>query len=301
LRGSTRAGLLAAPLFVVLWSTGFIVAKYGLPYAPPLKFLLHRFALVASLMLVVALATRAPWPSRREATHSVVAAWLVHGVYLGGVFVAIAGGMPAGTAALLVGLQPLLTVLIARAWLGERVSARQWAGLLIGVIGVYLVVRHNVRVTSDMRGLVPIALALVGISAGTLYQKRFCSHVDLRSGAVIQFAACAAIYAPLVVALEPEPIRWTPPFAFALGWSVLVLSVGAISLLYVLLRRGASAGVARLFFLVPPVTSLMAYAFFDEQLDALAIVGMVLIAVAVALARPEEQARAGAQDVSAER
>jgi drug/metabolite transporter (DMT)-like permease len=296
-----RAGALAAPLFVVLWSTGFIVAKYGLPYAPPLKFLLHRFVLVAALMLVVSLATRAPWPSRREATHSVVAAWLVHGVYLGGVFVAIAGGMPAGTAALLVGLQPLVTVLLARAWLREPVRSRQWAGLVLGLVGVYFVVRHNVRLDGDLGRLAPIACALVGISVGTLYQKRFCSHVDLRSGAVVQFAACAALYAPLVAWLEPEPIRWTAPFAFALGWSVLVLSVGAISLLYALLRRGASAGVARLFFLVPPVTALMAFAFFGERLDALAILGMALIAVAVALARPDDRAGRREQRVTGAR
>jgi len=286
-----RVATLAAPLFVVLWSTGFIVAKYGLPYAPPLKFLLHRFALVAALMLAVALGTRAPWPSRREALHSVVAAWLVHGVYLGGVFVAIAGGMAAGTAALLVGLQPLLTVLLARAWLHERVRPHQWAGLALGVVGVWLVVRHNVRLDAQATGLAAIACALGGISVGTLYQKRFCSHVDLRSGAVIQFGACAVLYAPLVAAFEPAPIRWAPSFAFALSWSVLVLSVGAISLLYLLLRRGESAGVARLFFLVPPVTALMAYGIFGESLDALAVVGMAVIAVAVALARPPAPAR----------
>ncbi len=284
-----RAGALAAPLFVLLWSTGFIVAKYGLPYAPPLKFLLHRFVLVAGLMLVVALATRAPWPSRREATHSVVAAWLVHGIYLGGVFVAIGGGMPAGTAAMLVGLQPLLTVLLARAWLLEPVRPRQWAGFVLGLVGVYFVVRHKVDFGGGVQGLVPIVCALAAISTGTLYQKRFCSHVDLRSGSVIQFAACAAVYAPIVLLSEPAPIRWTPSFAFALGWSVLVLSVGAISLLYWLLRHGASAGVARLFYLVPPVTALMAWLFFDERQDALAQAGMLMIALAVALARPPDR------------
>jgi drug/metabolite transporter (DMT)-like permease len=284
-----RAGAFAAPLFVLLWSTGFIVAKYGLPYAPPLKFLLHRFVLVAGLMLAVALATRAPWPSRREATHSVVAAWLVHGVYLGGVFVAIGGGMPAGTAAMLVGLQPLLTVLLARAWLLEPVRPRQWAGLVLGLVGVFFVVRHKVDFGGGVQGFVPIVCALAAISTGTLYQKRFCSHVDLRSGSVIQFAACAAVYAPIVLLSEPAPIRWTPSFAFALGWSVLVLSVGAISLLYWLLRHGASAGVARLFYLVPPVTALMAWLFFGERQDALALAGMVLIALAVALARPPDR------------
>lgn len=273
-------------LFVLLWSTGFISAKYGLPYAPPLTFLLYRFALVAALMSVVAVATRARWPeSVAQAMHVAVAAWLVHGAYLGGVFVALAGGMPAGTAAMLVGLQPLLTVVIARGWLGERVVPRQWIGLLLGLAGVWLVVRHKLAPASDVAGLVALAVALAGISAGTLYQKRFCSHVDLRAGAVIQFAACALVYLPLAMALERAPVRWTADFAFALGWSVLVLSVGAISLLYWLLRHGAAANVAALFFLVPAVTALIAWPVFGETLDAVALAGMVLISAGVALAR----------------
>ena len=274
-------------LFVLLWSTGFIAAKYGLPYAPPLTFLLYRFALVAVLMTAVALATGASWPqSMAEAGHVAVAAWLVHGLYLGGVFVALAGGMPAGTSAMLVGLQPILTVLIARGWLGEPVSPRQWAGLVLGLAGVWLVVRHKVSFSGDFAGLLPSALALLGISVGTLYQKRFCAHVDLRSGAAVQFAACVLLYLPLVAVLEGGAVRWAPEFVFALAWSVLVLSVGAISLLYWLLRHGAAANVARLFYLVPPVTALQAWLMFGETLDGLAIAGMVLIAGGVALARP---------------
>jgi drug/metabolite transporter (DMT)-like permease len=181
-------------VFVLPWSTGFIAAKYGLPYAPPLKFLLYRFVLVAALTAVVALATRAPWGySRVEVGHIAVSALLVHGVCLGGVFVAIARGMPAGIAALLVGLQPILTVVIARAWFGERVVPRQRLGFVLGLGGVWLVVRHKLAPASDMAGLVAIAAALLAISVDTLYQKRFCSRVDLRSGAVIQFAACALI------------------------------------------------------------------------------------------------------------
>jgi drug/metabolite transporter (DMT)-like permease len=273
-------------LFVVLWSTGFIAAKYGLPYAPPLAFLLVRFLLVAGLMALVAVLTGATWPTRREILHLVIAGVLVHAVYLGGVFVSIKAGMSAGTSAMIVGLQPLLTVLLARAWLGERVLARQWTGLALGLAGVWMVIRHKVSFTGDTAGLVPVALALVGISVGTLYQKRHCAHVDLRAGAVVQFTACALLVAPAVLLLEPEAIQWTAPFAFALGWSVLVLSVGAISLLYWLLRHGAAAQVARLFYLVPPVTALMAWILFGETLEPLAIVGMVLIAAGVALARP---------------
>ena len=281
-----RTTPLLPALFVILWSTGFISAKYGLPYAPPLKFLLVRFAFVAVLMTGVAFATRASWPAgRRQIGHIAIAAWLVHGLYLGGVFVSIARGMSAGTSAMLVGLQPILTVFLARGWLGERISARQWIGLVLGLAGVYLVVRHKIELDANLVALLPIVVALVGISVGTLYQKKFVANVDLRTGAVVQFAACVLLYAPMVAWLEPAAIAWTPQFAFALGWSVVVLSVGAISLLYWLLRHGAAADVARLFYLVPPVTALMAFVLFGERLDALALGGMVLIAGGVALAR----------------
>jgi drug/metabolite transporter (DMT)-like permease len=283
---NARANPLLPGLFVVLWSTGFIAAKYGLPFAPPLKFLLVRFSLVTVLMLAVTLATRAPWPgTARQVAHIAVSAWLVHGVYLGGVFVSLAAGMPAGTSAMLVGLQPILTVFLARAWLGERISALQWSGLVLGLAGVYFVVRHKIALGGDSTALVAVVVALVGISVGTLYQKKYCSHVDLRSGAVIQFTACSLLYAPIVALTEPQPIAYTPQFLFALGWSVLVLSAGAISLLYWLLRHGAAADVARLFYLVPPVTALMAFGLFGERLDALALAGMLLIAIGVALAR----------------
>ncbi|MEP7182309.1 MAG: DMT family transporter [Betaproteobacteria bacterium] len=289
---TARGAALFPALFVLLWSTGFIAAKYGLPHAPPLTFLLYRFVLVAALMALVAAATRAPWPrSRRDIAHVVVSAWLVHGAYLGGVFVALAGGMPAGTSAMLVGLQPIVTVLIARGWLGERVVPRQWAGLALGLAGVLLVVRHKLHFDGDLQGLIPSAIALAGISVGTLYQKRFCTHIDLRSGAVIQFTACAVVYLPLVLLFEGGGVRWTPEFAFAISWSVVVLSVGAISLLYWLLRHGAASDVARLFFLVPAVTAVEAYAIFGETLDVLAVAGMALIAVGVALARPVEGGR----------
>jgi drug/metabolite transporter (DMT)-like permease len=282
-----RRQLAFPALFVLLWSTGFIAAKYGLPYAPPLTFLLVRFALVAALMTVVAIATGATWPrDARQIGHVAVAAWLVHGVYLGGVFVSLAAGMPAGISAMLVGLQPILTALIARAWLGERVVPRQWLGLTLGLAGVWLVVREKASFSGDLVGLLPSAVALVGISVGTLYQKRHCTRVDMRSGAVIQFSACALLYLPLVLLFEGAPVRWTQEFVFAIGWSVLVLSVGAISLLYWLLRHGEASSVARLFYLVPPVTAVMAWIIFGERLGAPAIAGMVLIAVAVALARP---------------
>jgi drug/metabolite transporter (DMT)-like permease len=281
----------------VLWSTGFIAAKLGLPDAPPFRFLAARFCVVALLMAAVAVAMRARWPSAREAAHSAVVALLVHAVYLGGVFVAMADGVPAGTSAMIVGLQPVLTVVIAHAWLGERVVPRQWAGLALGLGGVALVVRHKLGLQGGLTGLWPLVVALAGISVGTLYQKRYASHVDLRAGAAIQYAVCALVFAPLAAALEPEPIRWTGAFVFALAWSVIVLSVGAVSLLWLLLRHGAAANVAALFYLVPPVTALMAWLLFGETLDAWALGGMALIALGVALARAKPGPDASPQRV----
>jgi drug/metabolite transporter (DMT)-like permease len=280
-----RAGDAAfSAIFVVLWSTGFIAAKYGLPHATPFAFLFARFCLVAAVMTPLALVLRAPWPTRSEALHTVVVGVLIQGCYLGGVFYAIANGTSAGTSAMLVGLQPVVTVVLARGWLGERVVARQWAGLAIGLAGVALVVRHKIGI-DNAGGIVALLVALVAISVGTLYQKRYCARVDLRSGAVIQFGACALLYLLLVLFAEDAHIDWTPSFLFAIGWSVIVLSTGANLLLFWLLRRGKAADVAALFFLVPAVTAVMAWALFGETLTLQAIAGMVLIAIGVALGR----------------
>jgi drug/metabolite transporter (DMT)-like permease len=281
-----RGAALFPALFVLLWSTGFIAAKYGLPYAPPYGFLFYRFALVAVLMAMVAIATRAAWPrTLREYRDLALVALCVHALYLGGVFVSLDAGMAAGTSAMLVGLQPILTVVIAWRWMHEHVSARQWAGLALGLAGVYFVVRHKIDFGGNLAGLLPSVIALVGISFGTLYQKRHCAHIDLRSGAVVQFTVCAVAYAPLAFLLDARPVQWVASFVFALSWSVLVLSVGAISLLYWLLRHGAAAHVARLFYLVPPVTALFAWLLFGETLDTWALIGMALISVGVILAR----------------
>lgn len=283
---AVRGAAFFPALFVLLWSTGFIAAKYGLPYAPPYAFLAWRMLLVAALLAAVAVATRASWPrTLAEYRDLAIAAVLVHALYLGGVFVAIDGGMAAGTSAMLVGLQPILTVLLAWLWLGETVAARQWLGLALGLAGVYFVVRHKVDFGGNLHGLLPCAIALVGISVGTLYQKRHCAHIDLRSASAVQFAVCAALFVPLALFTQTRPVVWTASFVFALGWSVLVLSVGAISLLYWLLRHGAAANVARLFYLVPPVTALEAWLLFGETLDALALAGMALIALGVVLSR----------------
>ena len=278
---------IAPALFVVLWSTGFISAKFGLPYAGPLTYLLLRHALVAVLMIAVVMALRVGWPRGRMLGHVAIAGLLVQGLYLGGVFIAIARGMPAGTAAMLVGLQPILTVFLARRWFGEKTVPRQWFGLVLGLAGVYFVVEHKLRLSGlDWVALATVGVALVAISVGTLYQKRFCGGVDLRAGAAVQFGTCTIVTAMIAPVFESLDVEWTWQFIFALAWSVVVLSVGAVSLLNWLLRRGATADVARLFYLVPAVTAAMAAALFGETITWLAVAGMGLIAIAVVLARP---------------
>lgn len=272
-------------VFVLLWSTGFIGAKYGLPYAEPLTFLLVRLSLVAAVLGVVALVTRAPWPkSWAEAGRIALAGLLVHGVYLSGVFCAIAKGMPAGVTSLIVGLQPLLTAALSGPLLGERVTARQWSGLLLGLAGVALVVSEKISFDSaNLMGMGLVGVALLGITLGTLYQKRHGTAMDLRSGAAIQYAVTAAVLAVLAPMFETMHIQWTGEFVFALLWLSFVLSVGAIFLLYALIRRGAAARVASLFYLVPPVTAVVAWAMFDERLGALALVGMAMAVAGVAM------------------
>jgi drug/metabolite transporter (DMT)-like permease len=275
-------------LFVFLWSTGFIGAKFGLPYAEPLSFLLTRYGLVIALMTAIAVATRAPWPEDpAQWLHIGVSGVLVHAVYLGGVFVAIKHGLPAGITALVVGMQPLLTGFGAGWLLGEKVSARQWVGLALGFAGVGLVVSGKFGDAALGPMLIPALVALLGITAGTLYQKRFCARFDLRTGSVIQFVPTALVTAVAVALFEDYRIEWTGEFLFALGWLVLVLSLGAISLLNLLIRSGSAVNVASLFYLTPPTTALIAWAVFGEKLTSTAAAGMALAVAGVWLvARP---------------
>ena len=270
-------------LFVLLWSTGFLGAKLGLPYAEPFTFLGIRMLIASALLLALALATRAPWPANWPLVGRIaLAGLLVHAGYLGGVFSAIRVGMSPGVVALLVGLQPLLTASLAGFLLGERVTARQWQGLALGLVGVTLVVGG--KLTSgqfSVFGLSMAALALACITFGTLYQKRHCSGMDLRSGGVIQYAATALVLLLLAAGLETMQVQWTSTFIFALLWLVLVLSVGAVGLLYELIRRGEAARVASLFYLTPPTTAVLAWWLFDERLTWSAILGMLLVMLAV--------------------
>ena len=276
-------------LFVFLWSTGFIGAKYGLPYAEPLSFLLIRYALVVMLMTLAAWVTRARWPvDLRTYIHLAIAGCLIHGVYLGGVFISISQGLPAGIVSLIVGLQPLLTAMLATLILGEAVCGRQWLGLVLGIVGTGLVLSGRIDghfTLTELAPVLPAMGALLGITLGTLYQKRFCPHFDWRTGAVVQFLAAAALTLPIAYNFEGFRVDFSGEFVFALGWLVLVLSLGAISLLNYLIRSGSAVNVASLFYLVPPVTALIAWGLFGETLPTISLVGLLVAVTGVALVR----------------
>jgi len=282
--GTPAVVALMPAVFVLLWSTGFIVAKYASPHAPPLAFLLWRYATVVVVLLPVIAITRAPWP-RNAATwlHVAVVGVLLQATYLGGVWWAIAEGMPAGASALIVGLQPLLTAFLAGA-VGERASARQWLGLLLGFGGVALVLSD--RLTLQGVGVLPLAvnlLALAGITAGTLYQKRFGAGVDLRTGSAIQFGASFLVTVPFVLASGNWQVDFAAGFWLALAWSVIVLSLAAMALLLTMIRRGRATEVASLMYLTPPATALLAWALFGEVLGLRAWAGVVVAMSGVAL------------------
>lgn len=288
-RFSVPAGLHEAVLpllFVLMWSTGFIVAKFGLPYAPSLTFLLLRYAAVLVILLPLVLVMRAPWP-HGSAHHIAVAGVLVQAGYLSGVWTAIKFGMPAGVAAIIVGLQPLLTAFAVRLG-GQVVLPRQWGGLLLGLAGVALVVVDKLTMTGVSIMTVSLCLlALLSITAGTLYQKRYCPTFDLRSGATIQFAASLLVTLPFAIWLENlnpgfDTVKWTPHFVGALLWSALALSIGAMFLLYVLIRRSAATHVSSLMYLTPPTTALMAWCLFDESFTLTGLAGMLLAVTGVA-------------------
>jgi drug/metabolite transporter (DMT)-like permease len=284
-RSFEELAVFAAPaVFVILWSSGFIGAKFGLPYAEPLTFLAARFIAVVLLLGVLIAITRPPWPNRTALAHSAATGVLMHALYLSGVFVSIHEGMPTGITALIVGLQPLLTSTIANRWLGEPVAARQWLGLALGLVGVLLIVQgKTVGGDASLLGWAAAFWGLLGITLGTIYQRRFGAGIDWRPGFLVQYAAAAVFCLTGAYLFESRIIQWTPEFIFALGWLVFVLSFSAIWLLYFLIRRAAAARVVSLFYLTPPVTALMAWMLFNERLDALALLGMTICVAGVFL------------------
>jgi drug/metabolite transporter (DMT)-like permease len=271
-------------IFVVIWSTGFIVARYGMPHAPPMKFLALRYFL--SVVCFVAWATAAGVAllprERGQVKHLAVTGILMHAGYLGGVWAAVKLGMGAGLAALLVGLQPVLTAV----WVSSRggvVSARQWAGLALGFGGLALVVWQKLGVgeISGANFLLAVG-ALLSITAGTIYQKRFLAPCDVRTASLVQLCAAFAVTLPLAV-LETESMRWNGELAGAMAWSVLALTLGGSSLLYLLIHRGAATAVSSLMYLVPPCTAMLAWLLFGEAITLLTITGIALAALGVSL------------------
>jgi drug/metabolite transporter (DMT)-like permease len=275
--------VVAPVVFVFLWSTGFVGAKYGLPDAEPFTFLALRLSIAGALLAVAAAATRSRI-DRVQAGRAAVSGLLLHATYLGGVFWAIAHGTPAGVSAVVVSLQPLLVAALARPLLGERLDQRQWTGLLVGVVGVVLVVAPSLGGAVPTAGLIACLLALAGGTAGTLWQKRCGDGIPLLWGTSVQYGAATVVLAVASLAVEEQHVAWTGRFVGALAWLVLALSLGAVLLLMVLLRRGTASSVSSLLYLVPPVTALEAWVLFGERLTALSMTGVGMTALGVALA-----------------
>lgn len=280
-------------VFVLIWSTGFIVAKFGLPFAPPLTFLAIRYFCSIVCFLVWIWLAKAIWPTdKKQWLHLAITGILMHGGYLGGVWVAVKNGMGSGLAALIVGFQPILTAL----WLsrltsvastgqsGTVVTKRQWTGLLLGLAGLLLVVARKFGATNEVTLLTFAAtiFALFSITIGTLYQKQHVTATDVRTANVIQLGAALVLTLPLAM-LEAEAITWNASFLGAMAWAVLALTLGGSSLMFMLIQRGAATTVTSLLYLVPPTTALMAWLLFDEAITAVTVLGIVLTALGVSL------------------
>ncbi|AZO50800.1 MAG: DMT family transporter [Mesorhizobium sp.] len=282
--------------FVVLWATGFIGARYAMPWAEPFTFLAARFVLAAILLAVLTTVLGSRKASRAEACHAAVAGLLMHGVYLGAVFWAIHRGMPAGFSALIVGLQPLITAVLAGKFLGEAILPRHWIGLAVGLVGVVIVLWPKLGAVGGGVTAATLTASLVSVlamSAGTVWQKRFASGGDLVTATMWQYVGGAALMVLASLAFETRTVTINGELIFALAWLVLVLSIGAIFLLMVMIRDGEMSKVASLFYLVPAVTAVIAWALFGEHLNLLQIVGMAIatLGVGLATARPASPGR----------
>lgn len=276
---------LAPPLFVIIWATGFIVARTVAPYAEPMTFLLVRYLLAILVLGGIIAAVRAPWPrNERDWRNSLVAGVLLHGFYLGGVFWAVSRGLPAGIAALVAGLQPLVTGVLAGPLLGERVSPRRWAGIGLGLVGAFLVILPKLGGDVPPVALAVCIFGMLSITLGTVWQKRTGAKLDMRVNAAIQYMGAAIVTLPIVLLTEQGRMEFTLPLIGALAWAVLGLSIGAIGLLLFLIRQGAVVGVATLLYLVPPVAALMAFGLFGEALSPVQMLGMACAALGVAVA-----------------
>ncbi|MBC3869254.1 EamA family transporter [Undibacterium oligocarboniphilum] len=270
-------------IFIFIWASGYVVAKYGLPYAEPLTFLCMRYLGVILFMLTLAVIMRAPWPVRSAWPQIAVAGILMQAMYLGGIWCAVKLGMPAGLAALIANTQPILTAVMGPL-IGERIRGKQWLGLAFGIMGVGLVVANKISVVSLSPVSVGLAtMALLAMTTGTLYQKKTCPSFDVRTGQVIQFGASLLVTLPFALLLETQTVQWTPQFFAALAWSIFVLSGVGISVLYILIRHGEATKVTSYMYLVPAVTAGMAWLMFGEKFTATAAAGMAIALAGVAL------------------
>jgi drug/metabolite transporter (DMT)-like permease len=270
----------AAPgLFVLLWATGFLIAKLGVPYAQPMTILAMRFVLAAIMMASVAAVTRAPWPrSWRKIGHIATIGVLLHAIYLGGCYAAIYAGMPAGMMALIAGFQPIVTAVMAGPLLAERTRSLQWVGIAVGFVGLMMVLWDRIVVDfSHPAASLFAILSLLGITSATIYQKKFCPSFDLRSGTAIQYVAASIVMVPATLIVGVGTVDWAPTFIFALAWLVIVLSGVSIALLTWMISRGAASRVASLFYLTPPIAAIGSYFWFRETLSSLALAGMAVI------------------------
>jgi len=272
-------------LFILMWSSGYVVGKLALPFAGPFTLLVLRFGLAALVLLLVALLTRAPWPRQRaHYAHLIVVGLLVQALQFGGLYTGLKLGVSAGVSALIIGAMPLCTAFGAGAFLHERVGVRHWIGLGAGIAGVLLVaLGKGVAWHMGAAGIGAVLLALAGITLGTLYQKKYCAGLDLRTGGCIQLAVATAVALPLALGLEGWQVTWTPTLVLASGWLSVVNSIGAVSLLFLMMRRGDASRVASLFYLIPGTTALMGFAILGERLGALSIAGFAVTAGAVYL------------------
>ena len=288
-------------VFVLIWSTGFIVARYGMPYAPPFTFLLWRYFFSILCFLPWIMLARVAWPrDGRQVLHLAVTGMLMHAGYLGGVWAAVRAGMGSGLSSLIVGIQPVLTAIwlstLSRSAGQGSVSRRQWLGLLLGFAGLVMVVSRKFTQGTPLDHVTPLnmawaVMALLAITSGTLYQKRFVQPCDVRTANTVQLMAAAVVTLPLAL-LEPEGMQWNGQLMGAMAWSVLGLTLGGSSLLYLLIQRGAAATVASLMYLVPPTTALIAWVLFDEQITALTLLGTAITAVGVSLVVRPARAKA---------
>ena len=277
--------VVASALFIFFWASGFVAAKFGLPYTEPFTFLTLRFLIALIILIPLAYIWGVRWPNTPTSLlHVVISGLLVQTTYLTGVFYGIYLGLSTGVMALIVGIQPLITGFLASSILSERVSGQQWVGLGLGFVGLGLVVSEKVDLSGQgMWAILFALLALIGITIGTVYQKRFCSGIDVRAAVTIQNASSCVIICILAIFLEPLEIEWTIEFIFALTWSGVGLSVIALALYFFLVQRGAAAKVTSLIYLSPPTTAVMGWLMFDETFATLAMIGMAVAAAGVAM------------------